>query len=163
MKDQDDKLAIQEAEQLCRLYMDCKLSVIEETELRYIIFQMDFHSPLIDEVRQIMGIETYISDKSFIKTGFGRKLKFRKRGLYVGIAASVAILFGIVFSLRQFSSPGSVDSQPYYIAYVDGKCLSDDEARSQIEAEKKSVDDFIKEMSEHEAREQQRIDNFFNL
>ncbi len=160
MKAQDYKLTLQETEQLCRLYMDCKLSVFEETELRYFLTQVDYHSPLIDEVRQIMDIDTYISGKPFVKTGSGRNLQFRKRTVYMSIAASVAILIGIGLSFRQDSSHGSVESQSYHIAYVAGHRLSDEAAKLQIEAEKKFADDFIKEMSELEAREIEMIDNF---
>ncbi len=160
MKEQDYKLTLQETERLCRLYMDCKLSVLEETELRYFLTQVDYHSPLIDEVRQLMDIDNYISDKHFVKTGFGRNLRFRKWVVYMSIAASVAILISIGISLWHDSSHSSVESQSYYIAYVNGHRLSDEAAKSQIEAEKVFADDFIKEMSELEAREIETIDNF---
>ncbi len=160
MKEQDYKLTLKETEQLCRLYMDCRLSVLEETELRYFLTQVAYHSQLIDEVRQIMDIDTYISAKPFVKTGSGRNLQFRKRTVYTSIAASVAILIGIGLSFWQDSPHGSVESQSYYIAYVDGHRLSDEAAKIQIEADKIFADDFIKEMSELEAREIEMIDNF---
>ena len=34
MKDLDHILTLQETEELCRLYMECQLSVLEEKELR---------------------------------------------------------------------------------------------------------------------------------
>lgn len=37
MKEHDVKLTLQETEQLCRLYMDCQLTVLEETELQYVL------------------------------------------------------------------------------------------------------------------------------
>ncbi len=162
MKEQDEKLTLQETEQLCRLYMDCSLSVFEETELRYFLSQVDYHSPLIDEARRLMDIDAFIADKPFINVGSNKKHLFSKRAIYVSIAASIAIVFGIGLSLFPTSSYVSVESQPYYVAYVDGHRLSDKAARQKIEAEKKSVDDFIKEMSELEAREQQMINKFFN-
>lgn len=162
MKEQDDKLTLQETEQLCSLYMDCNLSVVEETELRYFLTKVDYHSPLIDEVRQIMDVDTYISDKPFAKNGSNRKPRFRRWPAIVSIAASFAVIIGIGFFFRLSSSHGLAESQPYYVAYIDGHRLSDEDARLQIEAEKRSVDDFIKEMSELEASNQQMIDNFFN-
>lgn len=162
MKEQEDKLTLQETEQLCRLYIDCRLSVLEETELRYFLTRADYHSPLIDEARQIMDIDSYISDKSFTKSGTSRKLISRKWQIYIGIAASIALVISIGFSFRQFSSHRSSAPQSYCIAYVDGHRLSDDEARLRIEAEKNSVDEFIKEMTELEVRQQDMIDNFFN-
>ena len=162
MKDTDYILTLQETEQLCLLYMECQLSVLEESELRYFLTQTDYHSPLIDEARLTMEIDTYISDKPFIKTGNGNKHPFRKWQVYMSIAASVAIVIGIGISFLKPSSDGSIESKSYYIAYVDGHRLDDAEARLQIEAEKKAADDFIKEMSELESRNKKMIDNFFN-
>lgn len=162
MREQDDKLTLQETEQLCRLYVDCRLSVLDEAELRYFLTQADYHSPLIDEVRQIMDIDTYISDKPFVKTGYGRKPASLKWRLFMGIAASIAIIIVMGLSFRLVSSHSSVESQSYFIAYVDGQRMSDEAARLQIEAEKRSIDEFIKEMSELEASKQQMIDNFIN-
>lgn len=56
MKEHDVKLTLQETEQLCRLYMDCKLTVLEETELQYVLGKMPYSSPCIDEVRMLMGV-----------------------------------------------------------------------------------------------------------
>ncbi|MDE6371710.1 MAG: hypothetical protein K2K92_09520, partial [Duncaniella sp.] len=108
MSDKNHILTLQETEELCRLYMDCNLSVLEETELRYFLTTVDYHSPLIDEVRQLMNIDSYISDKSFVKAGYGRKRTSRRLPVYWSIAASVAILIGIGLSFRQFSSHDSV-------------------------------------------------------
>lgn len=56
MKEHDVKLTLQETEQLCRLYMDCKLTVLEETELQYVLGKMPYSSPCIDEARMLMGV-----------------------------------------------------------------------------------------------------------
>ena len=37
MKQNANHITLEEAEQLCRLYMDCQLSVLEETELEYVL------------------------------------------------------------------------------------------------------------------------------
>ncbi len=162
MKEQDDKLTLQETEQLCRLYMDCNLSVFEETELMYFLTQVDYHSHLIDEVRRIMNIDTHIPDKPFIKADNYKKRLSHKWLVPISIAASIAIIFSIGLIFFKNSTIEQNSDQPYYIAYVNGHRLSDEAARLHIEAEKKSADDFIKEMSELEAREQQMIDIFFN-
>lgn len=163
MKENDDKLTLQETEQLCRMYMDCTLSVFEETELRYILDREDYHSELIDDVRGIMHIDAVMADKPVINTGSCRKNQLRKRIFTMSIAASIALIIGIWFTLHNSPSAESIESPSYYIAYVEGQRLSDKEARSQIEAKIRSVDDFIKEMSELEESEQHLIDNFFNL
>lgn len=162
MKEQDNKLTLKETEQLCRLYLDCSLSVFEESELRYFLTQVDYHSPLIDEVRLIMKIDTYITDKGFSKSGSRGSLLLRRLSGYLSIAASVALVIGIGVYFWKPSSQDSVASHSYYIAYVNGHRINDTEARIQIEAGIKSADDFIKEMSERESISKKMIDNFFN-
>lgn len=160
MKKQDVKLTIRETEQLCSLYMDCSLSVLEETELRYLLSQIDYHSPLIDEVRQVMKIDTYISDNPLINSERHGNFKFRKWKVYMSIAASIAIIIGIGFFNWESFSNDSIENKPFYMAYVNGHRLSEKEARLQIEASEKAADDFIKKMTDLEAQQQNMIDNF---
>lgn len=161
MKQQDNKLTLHETEELCRLYMECKLSVLEETELQYVLTRIDYHSPLIDEVRRVMDIDAYIARNAFIK-GDRHSKRFHKWLIPLSIAASIAVFFSIGLIFFQKSSTIQNTDQSYYIAYVNGYRLSGEAARLQVEAEKKSADDFIKEMSELEAQQKQMIDNFFN-
>lgn len=162
MKEQDDLLTLLETERLCSQYMDCNLSVFEETELRYFLTKVDYHSPLIDEVRMIMNIDSYFTDKESDDQECSKKIKFGKWPSFINIAASIAIIFCIGICFLKSTSIGSVQSQEYYIAYVDGHRLCDDAARARIKTVKHSIDDFIKEMSELETSKQELIDNFFN-
>lgn len=73
MKEQDIKLTLQETEQLCRLYMDCRLSVLEETELQYVLGKLPYSSPCIDEVRMLMGHQ--ISQKALKSTKIKKVLE----------------------------------------------------------------------------------------
>lgn len=160
MKYQDVELTLQETEQLCNLYMDCSLSVLEETELRYFLSQVDYHSPLIDEVRLVMNIDTYISDNPIINSERPGIFKFHKWKAYISFAASIAILIGIgLFNWESFSND-SIENKPLYIAYVNGHRLSEEESRLQIKASEKTADDFIKKMSDLEDQQQNMIDNF---
>lgn len=163
MKEQDDKLTLQETERLCQMYLDCRLSVLEETELEYVLTKVDHRSPLIDDVRGMMGVKPNNTQRDFAGIGNGGKRRFHGRALYLGIAASIAILLGIGISLFHDSSTGQDAGRDYYIAYADGHRLSDEAARSQVEADIKTADDFMKEMSEFEEREKQMIDNFTDL
>ena len=165
MKEQDSKLTLQETEELCSLYMDCRLSVLEETELQYVLSKMDYHSPLIDDVRKLMGIELSAANKTFEKVKPQKKQRWtwNKRTFYSGIAASIVILLGIGLSIYHNSSNLHDSSAPYYLAYADGSRLSDEEARLQIEADMRSADAFIREMTELEEQEKQMMDNFYNL
>lgn len=168
MNEQDNRLTLQETEQLCEFFMDCKLSVLQENELRYVLSQIDYHSPLIDDVRKLMGIELSAFDKSVPGSQRINKRWRTKKIAYFSIAASIAIIvcLGVGFlhhTTPDFTStPGHTSPTPEYIAYVDGQQLSEDEARLQIEKEIRAADDFIREMSELEVSKQQIIDNFLN-
>lgn len=162
MRTRDDKLIFQETEELCRLYMDCSLSVAEETELLYVLTKIEYHSPLIDDVRNLMGVELSISEKPFIKAESSSKKNFRKWKVYTNVAASISLLFCIGLYFFNIGSSENKSSQPYYIAYANGQRLSNEAAKIQIEEQRKAADDFIKEMSELEAQERLLIDSFLN-
>lgn len=161
MNEQKDRLTLQETEQLCEFFMDCRLSVFQENELRYILSQIDYHSPLIDDVRRVMGIELLTFDKSAPQSPQINKRGWRKKTTFLSVAASIAIIACLGAGILLYTTSGHDDSAPEYIAYVDGHQLSEDAARLKIEAELIEADAFIKEMSELEAKQQQIIDNFF--
>ncbi len=83
---------MEDAEQLCRLYMDCQLSVLEETELEYVLMQSELDSPLLRETRALMGISRSVY------------LQAKKKRLFVAwgwrAAACVAVLIGCAVLLR---------------------------------------------------------------
>ena len=72
--------------------MDCQLSVLEETELEYVLMQSELNSPLLRETRVLMGISRSVN------------LQAKKKRLFVTwgwcAAACVAILIGCVVLLR---------------------------------------------------------------
>ena len=88
MKQNAKHITMEEAEQLCRLYMDCQLSVLEETELEYVLMLSELDSPLLRETRALMGISRSVN------------LQAKKKRLFVTwgwrAAACVAILIGCV-------------------------------------------------------------------
>ena len=92
MKQNAKHITLKEAEQLCRLYMDCQLSVLEETELEYVLIQSSLDSPLINETRALMGISRSVY------------LQAQKTRLFVTwgcrAAACVAVLIGCIALLR---------------------------------------------------------------
>ncbi len=92
MKPNTKHITVEEAEQLCRLYMDCQLSVLEETELEYVLMQSELDSPLLRETRVLMGISRSVN------------LQANRKRLSVAwgwrAAACVAILIGCVALLR---------------------------------------------------------------
>ena len=92
MKQNANHITLEEAEQLCRLYMDCQLSVLEETELEYVLMQSELDSPLLRETRALMGLSRSVN------------LQAKKKRLFVTwgwrAAACAAILIGCVALLR---------------------------------------------------------------
>jgi len=92
MKQDTRHITIEEAEQLCRLYMDCQLSVLEETELEYVLMQSELDSPLLSETRALMGISRSVN------------LQAKKKRLFVTwgwrAAACAVILIGCAVLLR---------------------------------------------------------------
>lgn len=119
MNTDEIKITVQELEVLCRLYMDCKLSVLEEKELEYILSRTDLTSPLIEEVRAVMSVNL-TSAVSAIKN---KKQIFNWR-MITRVAASVAV--GVCL-LNLFSS--TEDGDPLFVeAYSHGHKLNASEA-----------------------------------
>ena len=176
MKEQDDKLTLQETEQLCRLYMDCSLSVFEETEqlcrlymdcrlsvheeteLQYVLGKLSYSSPCIDEVRMLMW--TKISKEkpksSKINPGF-----WRSRSV-ISIAASFTILLVFGIALFRNQSMNEQSSSEMYIAYADGRKVSKEQTVRQVVADMKTAEEFLNHIEELESQEQRMVDNFIN-
>ena len=117
---------VEELDELCRLYMDCKLSVLEEKELEYVLSHTSMTSQAIEEVRNLMRIQGR-PPRSFQPDNVRRSWNWR---LFSGIAASVAVMLSVAF---YFISPQdslhSPDSDAVYIAaYSNGQRLSGREA-----------------------------------
>ena len=47
MKEHDDILTFDETERLCRMYLECGLSVLEEAELKYLLGNVSYSSEII--------------------------------------------------------------------------------------------------------------------
>lgn len=127
MKEHDIKLTLQETEQLCRLYMDCKLSVLEETELQYVLGKLPYSSPCIDEVRMLMGLSL---KRSIIRKTVSPPYLRRILTLTIGMATSIALLIGF------FGSGSKSHNAPdnYIVAYENGHRLSRHQAEAAVEA-----------------------------
>lgn len=130
MKEHDVKLTLQETEQLCRLYMDCQLTVLEETELQYVLGKMPYSSPCIDEVRMLMGLSL---PSKIIQTP-KKPFKFFRSKTAISIAACFAVLFTIEIFLQirqpenSVSSLSNRDDHVYIAAYSHGQRLNGDKA-----------------------------------
>lgn len=125
MKKNDLNLTIDELDHLCRLYMDCKLTVLEEKELEYILSTSTLTSSSVDEVRALMNVQLLPRpDKTL------RKKSFRYWKYIAGAAASLAVLLTVAISIVSSWPSGYHDTQSgcSIVAYSKGKRLSDKEA-----------------------------------
>ena len=92
MKDKDYILTTQEVEELCRLYMECQLSVLEERELQYILEKDTYTSPVIEETKESMLAEDILLSRKKIRKK-PRMLRWLRPG--VGIAAALTVLLSL--------------------------------------------------------------------
>ncbi len=152
MKHPENQFTIEEVEKLCQLYMDCQLSVLEETELEYVLMQSDFDSPLINETKEIMAVS-----RSF-------KLEVSKPHKNVWswplrVAACAAIVLG-TFALFQHININRDDSN--CIVYVAGKRASAKEAHIIAEADVAKMHKFMQVVNEQQAQEEAKVEQFMN-
>ena len=131
MKEQDINLTLHELEQLCRLYMDCRLSLLEEKELEYVLRHTALTSPEIDEVRALMDVTVPAVSAVNIRKQPKRIWLWLWRPIS-GVAASVALIAGLISTFS-----GSFDSgtspELYIAAYSCGHQLNEAEAIASTE------------------------------
>lgn len=129
MNRQKDILTLQETEQLCRLFMECGLSALEEMELRYVLDRLPYTSPVIEEARKTMAAEKYLLPKD-IKAVPGKKKRFPFRWI-AWAAASIAVLLafpiGSIMTEKNVCADNEYDcisgTNEIIIAYEAGKRL----------------------------------------
>lgn len=152
MNKQDINLTLQDTEQLCRLYMECKLSMLEEKELQYVLTKLPYSTPCINETRVLMGVAIPAANK----------IPFWKRHTVLKAAASVAAIAGIGVVMFNIQYGHGTDSPVVCLAYTNGNILSEEQAILQIEADMKEAEIFLHQVAELNAQEQSKIDNLIN-
>lgn len=137
-------LTTAELEELSRQYIDGELDRIEEKELELILLTTDVSTPVIDEVRRTMIIESSLAEMGRRDLKRQRRARIR-RSAWLSAAASLVLILGIALwmlllpasdtpshmTLGNSNAPAahSVDKQTMAVACVDGKELEGDEAR----------------------------------
>lgn len=149
MKQYTRHITVEEAEQLCRLYIDCQLSVLEEAELEYVLMQSELDSPLISETRTMMGISRSVN------------LQMSKKHLFLTwgwrVAACVAILIGSIALLQNH-----ITNETDCIAYVEGTEISGEKAKVIAEADVARMEQFMRTVETQRATEQAKVEQFMN-
>lgn len=156
MKEHDVKLTLQETEQLCRLYIDCQLTVLEETELQYLLEKIPYSSPCINEVRMLMGVSIQMHTRKSVKKRYG----WFNRKVALGVAASIAILFAVGVVLFNNRAVNDNYSSGIYIAYANGQELSRELSVEQVKSDMKQADEFMSHINNMETQEQKYVENF---
>ena len=166
MKDKDTILTLEETEELCRRYMDCQLSVLEEKELQYVLSFLSYNSPVIQEARESMTAEGLLG--SITKPQ--KRIRFGWKRIFAGIAASAAVVVLILTLLpNQSNSDVNIsdnldrhevaNTDCIIIAYENGKRLSQEEALKAVKESEKKIDEFFA-MADAKKKETEQIQNY---
>lgn len=125
MKTDAVNLTTEELDELCRLYLDCKLSVLEEKELEYILCTSSLSSESIAEVKALMNVQLLPRRSKVV-----RKKRFWNWKYITSVAASITVILSatLYFSELRTSSLSEGNQNVYIAAYSFGKRLTDNEA-----------------------------------
>ncbi len=139
MKEDNEILTRQETEQLCRAYLEGGLTVMEETELRYLLDTQPYKSPVIDEARESMLAEMLLMREIVSKKKLKSKPRFKWLRRTMGIAATLTVILALsaIFSKSgnnrdmmiadsHYSMSAVDEAEVTVIAYEGGKRLSHD-------------------------------------
>lgn len=120
-----DNMTIEQLEQLAQAYFDCELSRREEDDLRAALLFAEAHSPLLDECRLAMGIET-IASRGRISAQAPKK-KFYHRYVLIASAACLAALIciGMTMFLNNNETIKQNDTTEVTF-YANGKRVTDE-------------------------------------
>lgn len=135
----NEKMTLEELEQLCRLFFDGSLSVSEEEDLSVVLSETSLRSKIIDEAIFIFGIEKVAvnnpaaSPQSVAERGNGKNKAASEARIGLGgairrilttsaVAASLITLLGIGWSALD---AGSGSPEPVFEVYENGKLVSD--------------------------------------
>lgn len=153
-----EKLTIQEIEQLCQAYIDCQLSRLQEKELELVLLCSDLTSPIIAEIRTLMGLSTLMSTANSNAKAI-KKVKppvFR----YIGIAVSIVIIAVCTGYFFRISRPTEITPDVY--ACVDGKVMTGYAAQIVVNATEQETMNMFRSIIEDVEYEQCLSEQYMN-
>ena len=127
----NERLTQQELEQLARLYIDGRLSRLEERELEYVLGCVGYSSPLLDDVRALAGIAANI--KKPARHTVPARSFFRRINVAAGIAV-VAVSALAISAIMRFSGSGAMYGESSAV-YVHGHRITGADAERVAEAD----------------------------
>lgn len=152
MKHSDNQFTIEEVERLCQLYQDCQLSILEETELEYVLTHNDFDSQLIKDTKELMTVSRLLKPKTVRPQKSVWSWAFRA-------AASVAIALSAFTIYNNIKFNHQNDN---CIVYVAGEKVSSEKAHNLAEADVLKMQEFIQTVNELNAQEESKVEKFMN-
>lgn len=117
-------MTIEQLEQLAQAYFDCELSRREEDDLRAALLFAEAHSPILDECRLAMGIET-IASRGKISAQAPKK-KFYHRYVLIASAACMAALICIGMTIFTNDNETIKQTDTTVMFYANGTRVADD-------------------------------------
>lgn len=150
MSDNKEILSVSELETLCELYLDCRLTRLEEEELHYVLLNSQVHSELIDEVRGIMAMTAGIAAAEDVSASLKPAVHGPVRRMWwqrwraVNIAASLLVLVASAAIIIYFNASNIQTDTTTYMVYLDGNRINDpDEAEAIIQADLDRADEML--------------------
>ncbi|MBP5560952.1 MAG: hypothetical protein J6X70_04030 [Muribaculaceae bacterium] len=150
MRHHDAQFNLKEVEKLCQLYQDCQLTVLEETELEYVLAHCDFDSPVIKETKGLMTVSRSV------KFAANEKPHKSVWKWVPRVAACAALVLGIaaIYHANQ--------SNDNCIVYVSGEKANDEIAHEIAEADVAKMQQFMQVVNEQKAAEEEKVKQFTN-
>lgn len=152
MKHPDNQFSIEEVERLCQLYQDCQLTVLEETELEYVLMHCCFDSPVVKETVAMMAVSRSV------KLAESKKLHKPVWAWAMRVAACAAIAVLALGIYLHYDLKADDDC----IVYVAGERASDKVAHEIAESDIAKMQRFMQTVNEHKALEQAKVEQFMN-
>ena len=152
MKHPENQFTIEEVEKLCQLYQECQLSILEETELEYVLMQSDFDSPLINDTKELMAVSRLCKPKAAKPRENIGTWAFRAAACAAIVLSSHAVYHKLWHNLQNGDC----------IAYVAGEKASAEEAHKIAEADVAKMQQFMQVINERQAQEKAKVEQFMN-
>ena len=117
-----DNMTIEQLERLAQAYFDCKLDRREEEDLKAVLLFAEAHSPLIDECRLAMGLESIAARPQVQVANVRHQFKFRKWIAAAACLAAVAVT-GVIMMMT--AEQLQDNSETVITVYANGKQITD--------------------------------------
>ena len=152
MKHPENQFTIEEVEKLCQLYQECQLSMLEETELEYILMQSNIDSPLINDTKELMAVSRLCKPTAAKPQKNVGNWAFRAAACVAIVLSSFAVWH------KLWLNPKNGDC----IVYVAGEKVSYEEAHKIAEADVAKMQQFMQVVNEQQTQEETKVEQFMN-